>query len=179
MGALSSIGSPEASREGGTRSGRDAGLTPPVASGYPAAMRVTTLVVALLTVAVASATVRAQESESIVRLEGRFGSPTPGRTSAGNLTLQEMVGRKTRRFQASAMRVLEGGGFGQDILDQVSTYDPSLYLAGPASLLKKLDGAGDEDRVAVTGQLNRTTRLFEVGGVEVTPQAKAAPPTTP
>lgn len=102
----------------------------------------------------------------MVRLEGRFGPPTPGLTSAGNLTLQQMGG-KTRRFQASEMRVLAGGGDGQDILDQVSSFEPSVYVSGPKSLLKKLDGAGDHDRVTITGNLNRGTRMFAVGGVEV------------
>ena len=105
---------------------------------------------------------------SQLRLEGYLGALPPGQTTEAELTIQ--WGGASHPFQVTKARLLSGDRLAASVLDEVRPYRPNFILRGPAELLGRLDEAGPERRVTITGQYRSGGRDLYVGAVELEPK---------
>lgn len=133
-------------------------------------MRRLALPVAVLVVLVAAvAGVRASDFGVVPRaislkLRGHVGPPRAGTTPIAELTLRRE--QRTIRFQVEEIWVLSGDTMGPDVLHEVEPYTPNMSLAGPPSVLDRLETVGAEGRVDVIGYFRRGARILMLSSVE-------------
>jgi hypothetical protein len=154
--------------------GRNDGGVPAAAEGYMVArMRtggtVTACLVAsgvlLLSGGPAARGEMSQSRTILVRLDGTWGPPVPGRVAAADLDVE--LEKRTERFQVEEARVLSGGRSGSDVLTEAQGRRPAFRLRGPREVLAPLAEARPGQAVELTGYLRAGSAELSLSGAVV------------